>query len=255
MIDDNYSHGFFIPVISAFLIWQDRQKLKSTLMRPANTGLIFVICGLALFLVAYLGAELFIQRFSMILVIWGTIVFLFGFGIGKVVLLPVAYLTFMIPLPAILWYKIAFPLKLFATKMAVALIQLLNIPVYREGNIIHLTNNTLQVVDACSGMRSLASLLAISAAFALITNHGKLKKWLLFLFAIPIAIFANIMRLTATAALSQKYGPKVAQGFLHEFSGILVFAFAIVLLYVTHLLLKNFHFSEKRAGQRREGLD
>jgi len=166
--------------------------------------------------------------FSILIVIWGLVVFLGGIDLGKATLLPVAYLIFMIPLPAIIWNKIAFPLKLFATRMAASAITLLHIAVYREGNIIHLSNTSLQVVDACSGMRSLTSLLGISAAFALITQHSKTVKWFLFLSAIPIAILMNIIRLLITAILAQQYGAQVAHGFLHDFSGILIFVFAMV---------------------------
>jgi len=235
--DDNYSHGFLIPIIAAYLVWQRREKLAKLPVRPSNTGLIFLLAGLSMCLVANIGAELFTMRFSILILIWGVIVFLLGFEFGKATLIPVIYLFFMIPLPAIIWNKIAFPLKLFVTRMAADTINLINIPAYREGNIIYLSNTTLQVVDACSGMRSLASLLALSAAFAFITSHSKTKKWMLFLSAVPIAILLNIVRLSATAVLAQHYGPQVAQGFLHEFSGILVFLFAIAILYFCHVLL------------------
>ncbi|SPD74984.1 conserved membrane hypothetical protein [uncultured Desulfobacterium sp.] len=237
--DDNYSHGFLIPIIAAYLVWQRKERLSIIQARPSNAGMIIFLGGLFIFLFSYIGAELFTMRFSMLIVIFGLVAFLMGIEFGKAALIPVAYLVFMIPIPAIIWNKLAFPLKLFATKMAVGTIGLLNIPVYREGNIIHLSNTTLQVVDACSGMRSLASLLALSAAFAFITNHSKTRKWLLFISAIPIAIFLNIVRLSVTAVLAQHYGPQSAEGFLHEFSGLFVFAFAILCLYLVHAALQK----------------
>lgn len=237
--DDNYSHGFLIPIIAAYLVWQQREKLLKLPIHPSNTGLIILLAGLSVFLAADIGAELFSMRLSMLIVIWGLVIFLLGFDFGKATLIPIMYLFFMIPLPAIIWNKIAFPLKLFVSKMAVDTINLINIPAYREGNIIYLSNATLQVVDACSGMRSLASLLALSAAFAFITSHSKTRKWVLFLSAIPIAVLLNIVRLSATAILAQHYGPRVAQGFLHEMSGIFVFAFAILCLYALHLALRK----------------
>lgn len=238
--NDNYSHGFLIPFIAGYLIWQRRKRLSRLMLKPSNYGLIILLVGLCIFLIAYIGAELFTMRFSMLIVIWGLIVFLLGYQFGKATLVPVAYLAFMIPLPAIIWNKVAFPLKLFATKMAVGVISWLDIPVYREGNIIHLSNTTLQVVDACSGMRSLGSLLALGAAFVFITHHSKTKKWILFLSAVPIAVLLNIVRLSATAALAQRYGAQITKGFLHESSGILVFFFAIFCLYLVHLLFKKF---------------
>ena len=237
LADDNYSHGFMIPFITAYLIRQRKDDLSNLQIRPADTGIIILFSGLLIFFIGTIGTELFTMRFSMLIVIYGLIIFLKGFEFGKIVLAPVVYLIFMIPLPAIIWNKIAFPLKLFATKMAVSTINLLHIPAYREGNIIHLNNTTLQVVDACSGMRSLVSLLALSAAFALIANYSKIKKWALFLSAIPVAIFLNIARLTFTALLTQYFSPQLAQGFLHELSGIVVFIFAIPCLYLLHRLL------------------
>ena len=118
-----------------------------------------------------------------------------------------------------------------------------------EGNIIYLSNTTLQVVDACSGMHSLVSLLALSAAFALTVSHSKIKKWALFFSAVPIAIFLNIVRLAFTAFLTQYSSPQLAQGFLHELSGIFVFIFAIPRLYLLHRLL-----SIKFIGVRAKGL-
>ena len=237
MTNDDYSHGFFIPLITCYLIRQQKENLSKILIKPSNIGIIILSSGLSVFLIASIGAELFLMRFSMLIVIWGLVVFLGGIDLGKATLLPVAYLIFMIPLPAIIWNKIAFPLKLFTTRMAVNAITFLDIAVYREGNIIHLSNTTLQVVDACSGMRSLTSSLAISAAFALIIQHSKTGKCFLFLSAIPIAILMNIIRLLITAILAQKYGAQTAHGFLHDFSGILVFVFAIILIYIVHLFL------------------
>jgi len=237
--DDNYSHGFLIPLIAGFLLWQERDKLSNAKVSPSNAGLFILLAGLCLFVAARTGAELFTERFSMLMVIWGGVLFILGRQHARIAWIPIAYLIFMIPLPAIIWNQVAFPLKLFATKLATGAITFLSIPVYREGNIIHLANTTLEVVDACSGIRSLTSLLAISAAFALITDHSRLKKWVLFLSAVPIAIFVNILRLTVTAALAHRYGSEVAQGFLHEMSGLMVFAVAIVSLFGIHVLLQK----------------
>ena len=240
-VDDNYSHGFLIPIISGYLIWCKKETLSKISINPSNLGLILLTLSLAFLIITNLGAELFTMRFSMIMVILSSSVFLAGWKFTGVVFLPVAYLIFMIPLPAIIWNKMAFPLKLFGTKIAVGVINFLTIPVYREGNIIHLANTTLEVVDACSGLRSLTSLLALSAAFALISEHSNVKKIILFLAAIPIAIFVNIVRLTGTAVMARHFGAQVAQGFLHEVSGILVFVFAFVLLYIMHWFLLKFN--------------
>ncbi len=240
MTDDNYSHGFMIPLISGFLIWENREKLAKAPISPSNFGAFLLLGGLAFFILTSVGAELFTMRFSMLIVLFSLVIFLLGWGLGKELYVPILYLFFMIPLPAIIWNKIAFPLKLFATTIATMVVQWIGIAIYREGNIIHLANTTLEVVDACSGLRSLTALLALSAAFALITDHSKTKKWILFLTAIPIAISLNVLRLTATAILAEYYGEQVAQGFLHEMSGIIVFLLALVLFYAIHLLMQKY---------------
>lgn len=238
-IDDNYSHGFLIPVISGYLIWQNRKKLSELPVKPSNAGLVLLLLSILFFIAAHVGAELFTMRFSMILVILSAIVFLAGWAMAKALLLPVGYLVFMIPLPAIIWNKIAFPLKLFATKIAVLVIKAISIPVYSEGNIIYLANTTLEVVDACSGLRSLTSLLALGAAFALLSDHSRLKKIILFFSAIPIAIIVNIFRLSSTAVLAKFFGAKVAEGFLHDISGVIIFILALTLMYMIHLTMER----------------
>ena len=244
-IDDNYSHGFLIPFITGYLIFQKRKKLSEISLNPSNFGIALIVISLLFFIITNIGAELFTIRFSMLLVILSTIVFLAGWEFAGVLFLPVFYLIFMIPLPAIIWNKIAFPLKIFATKMAAIVIKFIEIPVYREGNIIHLSNTTLQVVDACSGLRSLTSLLALTAAFALISDHSRINKFILFVSAVPIAIFVNIVRLSSTAALASRFGPQVAKGFLHEASGIVVFVLAFILVYAVHLCLQKFFTHNK----------
>ncbi len=245
-IDDNFSHGFLIPVISAYLIWQEREKLKSIPIHPSNLGLLLLAGSLIFFIITNIGAELFTMRFSMLMVMLSAAVFLAGWTIARVLFFPIMYLAFMIPVPAIIWNKISFPLQLFATKLAVFVIKLFNITVYGEGNIIYLANMTLEVVDACSGLRSLVSMLALSAAFARISNHSLIKKWVLFFSAVPIAIFVNIVRLTITAILSVYLGEKAAEGFLHEASGILIFILGLVILYSCHLLLTQLRHSDHK---------
>lgn len=236
--NDSYSHGYLIPFITAYIIWKDKKNLASIPVEPAKAGLFCVMGSLIFFVVANIGAELFTMRFSMILVILSVVYFLAGAKILKRVYIPILYLVFMIPFPAIIWNRIAFPLKLFATHVAVMVIRLINIPVYNEGNIIHLSNTVLEVVDACSGLRSLVSLLALSAAFAIIsTELSKFKKLILFLSAIPIAISLNIFRLSSTAVLAKYYGPEVAQGFLHDVSGMIVFVIALIILILINNLL------------------
>ena len=238
-VDDNYSHGFFIPLVSLAMVYSLRKDLAKLRMRPALFGIVIVAAGLGMLVVAKVGSELFLQRFSLIIVLLGMVHFLYGTSHFKKLLLPVLYLIFMIPLPAIIWNKIAFPMQLFGSYLTEQVIYSLGIPVFREGNILHLAETTLEVVAACSGLRSLVTMFALAGAFAFFSSLKPSRKWMLFFSAGPIAILANIIRLTLTALLASKYGSEVANGFLHEFSGLLIFALGLFMLVTVNNLLSR----------------
>ncbi len=237
--NDNFSHGFMIPLVAGYLVWVQKEKLIGFVQKQNNLGLLIIIAGMSMHIVGNIGAELFVQRIALIVTLFGLVFYIFGKQIAREVLVPVLYLILMIPIPAIIWNKIAFPLQLFASKVTADVINLIGIPILREGNVLHLANTTLEVVDACSGLRSLTSLLALSGAFACIVALKNYNKWALFLSAIPIAIVTNIIRLTSTAIMARFIGPEVAHGFLHDFSGLLVFVSAFLLLYFTYLLINR----------------
>ena len=235
--DADYSHGYFIPFIAGYMVWVLKDELQRIEWTPNNWGLLLIFLGLAQLIVAWVGSEYFLQGTSMILVLLGIVLFMLGTQAAKKLLLPIAYLIFMIPLPAILWNQAAFPLALFASKVSSNLIQGIGISVLREGNILTLPNITLQVAEACSGLRSLVTLLALSAVLAFMSQHDRGKKWILFLSAVPVALACNIFRLTGTAVLARYFGAPVAHGFIHEFSGWVVFVLGLLLLLGVHFLL------------------
>ena len=236
-VDPNYSHGFFIPLLSAFMIWMQRGSLARARKTPSNAGLLLLLLGLMQFIVAWVGSEYFLQGTSLILVLLGSVLFLWGWSVTRLCLVPLLYLVFMVPLPAIIWNKIAFPLALFASKVSADAVSTMGLSILREGNILILPNITLQVVDACSGLRSLTTLLALSAFIAFISDHGASKKWILFLTGVPIALVSNIIRLTGTAILARHFGSKVAHGFIHDFSGWVVFVLGLVMLLGVNVVL------------------
>ncbi len=244
VIDENYSHGFLIPLVSAFFIWRKRDRLRTRQRKSNGIGLAILMLGLLLFIVASIGAEFFTQRLSLLLVIGGLLLYLGGRKITGDLLFPLLYLVFMIPVPYVLYYSVSFPLELLASRLTTAAVSSIGIPIIREGNILHLQNTTLQVIDACSGLRSLLSLSALSAALAYATQRTLMKGIILFLAAVPVAIGANILRLSLTAILASLYGEHVAQGFLHQFSGVAVFVFAVVSLSLIGAILRWLSFKK-----------
>ena len=235
--NDDYSHGYFIPILSAYFIYSLRDELRDVAVKPNNIGLIVLLAGLGQLTVGKIGSEFFLQRTSLIVVLLGLVLYFLGSQYLKKLFIPIGYLIFMVPLPAIIWNKIAFPMQLFSSYLTEQVVSLLGIPVYREGNVIHLAQTTLEVVAACSGLRSLVTMFALSGALAFLSHLSARKKMILFVSAAPIAIFANIVRLTATALMATKIGADAAQGFLHEFSGIVVFLLGMSLLLSVNWLL------------------
>lgn len=232
----NFSHGFLVPFITGFMIWQKKHLLPLDNISPSFFGLPVIVLGMAMHVAGNVGAELFVMRASLVVTLIGLSLYLLGGRFTKEIYVPILYLIIMIPIPAILWNKLAFPLQGFAARLTADVVATIGIPIFREGNVLHLANTSLEVVDACSGIRSLTSLLALSGAFSYISNLTVGGKWLLFLSAVPIAVAVNIIRLTATAVMARYIGPEAAQGFLHDMSGIVVFVAAFMMVYGVFLV-------------------
>jgi exosortase D (VPLPA-CTERM-specific) len=235
--DPNYSHGFLIPILSLYFAWQRRERLWSLSLHPNLLGLLLLIGGVGLYLLGTLAAELFTMRTSLVVVLAGLVLYILGPEHLQITAFPILYLLFMIPLPAIIFNAVAFPLQLFAARTASATLDLLGVPVLREGNIITLAKMSLEVAEACSGIRSLITLLAVAATYSYFTRWELWRRAVLLFSAIPIAIIANAGRVAGTGLLADHFGPEVARSFFHIFSGWIVFVAAFSLLLTTGLLL------------------
>jgi exosortase len=235
--DDNYSHGFFIIPLAVYFAWERRAALAGAPMRPSPSGLVVAAGSLVLLVAGLLGAELFLSRVSIVGVITGAVLFLFGWPMLRIVAFPLAFMLLMIPLPAIIFNQIAFPLQLIASQFGESVIRAVNIPVLREGNVLVLANITLEVAEACSGIRSLISLLTLAIIFGYIGDSRNWARVLIAVSAVPVAVIANGARVAGTGVAAHYYGSAAAEGFFHEFSGWLVFIAAFAMMLVIHRLL------------------
>ncbi|HEV8385537.1 MAG TPA: exosortase A [Candidatus Acidoferrales bacterium] len=236
--DPNFSHGFFVPAFSAFVVWNDRKRLAALEERPSWWGAVIIALALCVLVVGVLGAELFLSRTSLVLLLGGLLIHLRGWNWFRALLFPWAFLFLMIPIPAIIFNQIAFPLQLLASKLASAALPLLGVPVLREGNVIHLPAMSLEVVEACSGIRSLMSLGTLAIIYGYFLETGFWRRFLLAVGAIPIAVAANGLRIVGTGVLAYYWDAEKAMGFFHTFSGWLIFVMSLALLFGLHGLLR-----------------
>jgi exosortase len=236
--DPNYGHGFFIPFLAGCMVWSRREKLDTLTVQPSAWGWLPLLAGLLLFIVGVAvemvgggRGGLFTMGWSFILTLAGLVLLLLGKDCCKQMAIPLAYLAFMIPLPSGVFTAVTVPLQVYATSATTSALQLFGIPALREGTLIHLPAMTLGVVEACSGIRSLLTLLSAAVALGFFTR--KLLRWqrlLLVGSAVPVAIVTNTFRITGTGVLAYFFGEGVAQGFFHGFSGWGIFFMAAVLL-------------------------
>ena len=237
--DENYSHGFLVPFIAGYFLWQRWPDLKDRLVKPDGLGMVIIVFGVIQLLAAWLGTEYFTMRTSLIVLLAGMTLFWFGREVLKGMALPIGYLIFMVPIPYTIYDILAFPLKLFVTKVSVAFLKIVGVVVIREGNIIMFPATTLEVADACSGIRSLVSLLAIAAAYSFLMKTSNVRRWIIIISAVPIAVATNSLRVIVTGILAQWWGAKAAEGFFHEFAGMAVFVLAMVMLAAFGELLRR----------------
>jgi exosortase len=273
--DENYSHGLLIPFVVGFIMWQERSRFVNVSAQPgAWLGAIGVAISTLMLWAGTAGAELFVQRISLVLMAASVVVYFFGVRLMRFVAVPLFLLLLAIPIPQIVFNKIAFPLQLFASRCAVAAMSFFSIPVLRQGNVIELMPlgatepKKLAVVEACSGIRSLMTLVTLAVIYAYFTTpngYARLRRAagetpayrrfaiarsvILVLSAVPIAILTNAVRVSGTGVLAHYYGTRVADGFFHSFSGWVVYIAAALLLFATGWILDRFAGLWLRTGR------
>lgn len=236
--DDNYSHGFIIVPLALYLAWERRDRIARTPAKPSWLGLPLIAAGIVALAAGTLGVELFLSRLSLIVVIAGSILFLGGWTHLRLLSFPLAVLVLMIPIPALVFNKIALPLQFIASEFGEVVLRALHITVLRQGNIIVLSNGALEVAEACSGIRSLMSLFTLSVVYSYFAESRRVVQVLLLVSTVPIVIVTNGMRVALLGVTSAKYGPKVAEGVFHTVSGWVLFAMALACLFALHRITR-----------------
>ncbi|MGB6383728.1 MAG: exosortase/archaeosortase family protein [Terriglobales bacterium] len=237
--DPNFEHGIFVPLFALFILWQDRKRLQAIASAPSWSGLPLVILSLLMLVLGVLGAENFSSRVSLLILLAGLIILFQGWKFFRAVLFPWAFLILMIPIPALILQRITFPLQLLASKLATVLLEVVNVPVLRQGNMIVLAAMPLDVAEACSGIRSLLTLVTLAIIYGYLMETRIWVRVVLACSAVPIAVVANSFRIFGTGLLVQYWDPDKAEGFFHTFSGWLIFVVALIMLYVVHQLISR----------------
>ena len=236
----DFSHGFLVPIFAAYLVWAKKKTLLQTKVAPTWSGVAVVALGLVVLLLGVYGAELFLSRISLVILLAGLVLSFGGWELLKELRFPILVLILAIPIPAIIFNEITFPLQILATKLASALLQLFNVPVLREGNVIQLSVMKLEVAEACSGIRSLVSLFTLAIFYGYFLEKSPLRRTILAVASIPIAIAANAVRIFGTGLCVQYWDPDKAMGFFHEFQGWVMFLVSLGCLFIVHRIIGLF---------------
>ena len=235
--DPNFSHGFFVPLFSALVIWQERQKFSELPLRPSWFGMAIAALAMCILVVGQMGAELFLSRFSLLILLAGLVVLFCGWMYFRALMFPWAFLILMIPVPRVVFNQITFPLQVLASRVSGLILPLLGVPVLREGNVINLPAMALEVAEACSGIRSLTSLVALAIIYGYLMEKRLWVRWILAFASVPIAVAANSVRIIGTGLLVQYWDPEKAEGYFHASWGWIIFVISLLMLYTLHGLI------------------
>ena len=237
--DPNYSHGMLVPVVSAYLIWRHKDKLPKMAAGPNLWGLLIILGGMGILALGYWSSEFFLKRLSLIPVLWGLVLLAWGWKVARCLWFAFAYLLLMIPLPYVIYDSVAFPLRLIAASLAGGVLHTLGTPTLVEGNVIHLPYIVLNVVDACSGVRSLISLTAAGTILAYLMLPNRISKIIIVLLVLPVTVLTNAVRVVLTGILAKHFGSQAIESAMHDLVGWAVFMVAFVFLAGITLLFKK----------------
>jgi len=236
--DPNYSHGIIIPIIGAFVLWQRRRELAVLPAQGSWHGLSFLLAGVVALILGDVADETFLMRVSLIVILAGLVLMHFGSAVLRVVAFPLFFCLFMVPMPAIFFHAITARLQGIAAETGASILDLIGIPILLDGNVMHLSHLTLGVTEACSGIRSLMTLIALGVAWAYLMLPALWMQILLVAAVLPITIIANAGRIVITALVGRWFGVEYAEGFFHLFSGWLIFVVALLCLLAVHGVLR-----------------
>jgi exosortase len=237
--DQDMGHGFFVPVVAAYIAWTRREDLLALKLKPCRWGAAVMLWGALQGYLGMLAAELFLQRTSILIMLVGLLLMLGGTSLIRALAFPLLLLPFMVPIPAVIFNQITFPLQLFASHVAEVALSAMNIPVLRDGNVLELASQKLSVAEACSGIRSLLSLTFLSLVYSYFFDRRVWMRWFLLFATVPIAILANAGRVTITGVLSEEVSPELAHGFFHSLEGWVIFMIAMALMIGLHAAINR----------------
>lgn len=242
--DQDMSHGFFVLPVVAYIVWRRRADLAAIAPVPNWWGLAIAAFGAVSMVIGTLAAQIFIARTAFLVSLIGGVLFLEGTRRLRMLAFPLLLLVFLFPIPAIVYAHITLPLQIFASATAEMVLNMIGIPVLRDGNILELPHETLSVVEACSGIRSLLSLSFLALIYAYFFDGKVWMRWVLLAATIPIAIAANAARITLMGILSE-YSAGLAHGAFHLFEGWVLFVVALALLVSIHQVARRFQYAAR----------
>jgi exosortase D (VPLPA-CTERM-specific) len=222
-VQEEYGHGFLIPVIVGWLLWSRRDALFASIGRPSWTGLVVILLAGLMLVVGKLSSLFLLAQVGFVVALIGIVLAFGGYSLLKVTFIPIVFLLFAIPLPYFIDAMLSFRLQLISSQLGVFFIRLFQIPVYLEGNVIDLGVYKLQVVEACSGLRYLYPLMSLGFLMAYFFQAPIWQRALIFLSTIPITILMNSLRIGLVGVLVNSWGPQQADGLLHMFEGWIIF--------------------------------